>query len=299
MRVTKSEIASAKQYDVLSYLQRADPYELVKVSGNEYRLRSHDSFRISNGLWHWFSRGRGGRSAVDYLIHVKGYSFPNAVIEVNKVMRGDVPSCFAPRKEAFKLPAKNINYDVVIRYLMRRGIDFGLINLLMSEGLLYEDREHHSAIFVGKDDDGNPAYAAYRTTDNSGRRGDAKGSNKKYSFRFGGGNSEVLHVFEGAIDLLSFITIRIRNEEDFGNDSYLSLGGVSKNVHRIPSPLEHYLKHNPNTEMIVLHLDNDEVGRACSSRLKELLEPRYQVKVTFPEHGKDVNDSLLAMRMTK
>ncbi len=33
------------------------------------------SLKISNGKWIWWSRGIGGRSALDYLIKVKGYSF--------------------------------------------------------------------------------------------------------------------------------------------------------------------------------------------------------------------------------
>ena len=34
--------------------------------------------RISNGKWCWFSQGIGGRSALDYLIKVKGIPFTQA-----------------------------------------------------------------------------------------------------------------------------------------------------------------------------------------------------------------------------
>ena len=43
--------------------------------------------KISNGKWYWFSRGIGGISALDYLIHVKGINLPAAVRMVNG--RGD------------------------------------------------------------------------------------------------------------------------------------------------------------------------------------------------------------------
>ena len=72
-------IIQAKQMDLLTYLKNYEPYELVKFSGNTYCTRTHDSLKISNGKWIWWSRGIGGRSALDYLIKVKGYSFLEAV----------------------------------------------------------------------------------------------------------------------------------------------------------------------------------------------------------------------------
>lgn len=46
--VTKEQIARAKEWDLLSYLQAYEPQEL-KRSGKEYRKVSHDSLKISNG----------------------------------------------------------------------------------------------------------------------------------------------------------------------------------------------------------------------------------------------------------
>ena len=67
-------IERARQVDLLTYLQTCEPQELVHVSGNVYCTKTHDSLRISNGKWCWFSRGIGGYSALDYLIKVKGYA---------------------------------------------------------------------------------------------------------------------------------------------------------------------------------------------------------------------------------
>ena len=47
--------------------------------GTGYHTLTHDSLKISNGMWHWFSRGIGGKTALDYLIHVKGMEFVPAV----------------------------------------------------------------------------------------------------------------------------------------------------------------------------------------------------------------------------
>ena len=53
-------IEQARQMDLLTYLQTYEPNELVPVCGSTYCTRTHDSLKISNGKWHWFSRGFGG-----------------------------------------------------------------------------------------------------------------------------------------------------------------------------------------------------------------------------------------------
>ena len=72
-------VQEAKRMDLLTYLKNYEPSELVHFSGNTYTTRTHDSLKISNGKWMWWSRGIGGRSALDYLIKVKDYSFLEAV----------------------------------------------------------------------------------------------------------------------------------------------------------------------------------------------------------------------------
>ena len=49
-------ITEAKRMDLLTYLQNYEPHELVHFSGNTYCTRSHDSLKISNGKWFWWSR---------------------------------------------------------------------------------------------------------------------------------------------------------------------------------------------------------------------------------------------------
>ena len=41
--VTEEQIAEAKRWDLLSYLQAYEPGELKKSGPREYRTRSHDS----------------------------------------------------------------------------------------------------------------------------------------------------------------------------------------------------------------------------------------------------------------
>lgn len=69
---TKEQIEQARQIDLLTYLQRYEPTELIHIRGDTYCTREHDSLKISNGKWYWWSRGFGGASALDYLMKVRG-----------------------------------------------------------------------------------------------------------------------------------------------------------------------------------------------------------------------------------
>ncbi len=77
--VTAEQIEQAKRWDLLSYLQAQEPQELKRSGPHEYRTVTHDSLVISNGKWHWCSRGLGGTTALDYLIKVRDMPFVEAV----------------------------------------------------------------------------------------------------------------------------------------------------------------------------------------------------------------------------
>ena len=72
-------ITEARRMDLLTYLRAYEPNELVRFSGNTYTTRTHDSLKISNGKWMWWSQRIGGYNALDYLVKVKGCSFVEAV----------------------------------------------------------------------------------------------------------------------------------------------------------------------------------------------------------------------------
>ena len=58
-------VTKAKEMDLLTYLKNYEPGELVHFGGSTYCTRTHDSLKISNGKWCWFSRGIGGKTALD------------------------------------------------------------------------------------------------------------------------------------------------------------------------------------------------------------------------------------------
>ena len=125
-------VAKAKEMDLLTYLKNYEPNELVHFGGSTYCTRTHDSLKISNGKWNWFSRGIGGRSALDYLIKVEGMNFIEAVEHItncigDRVIIHDSISN-KPKEKLLILPKTSHNNDNVIRYLENRGIDKDVIN---------------------------------------------------------------------------------------------------------------------------------------------------------------------------
>ena len=295
--VSREQLDRAKQVDLLTYLQQNEPEELVKLSPTMYSTRTHDSLKISNGLWHQWSTGIGGRSALDYLIKIRGMSLPDAVLKINS---GTVyrPSFSYARKSAdiqkFTLPERNENNDRVINYLVGRGIDQSIVLDLIAKGLIYEERTRHGAVFVGTDTRGKPRHASIRATDESRFMIDALGSDKHYSFSLTTSNSNELHIFESAIDALSFLSLEKRNVNAWSSCNVLSLSGVSKSRHgKIPMALRQYLNDHPQTNKVYFHLDNDPPGREATRQIWTALPPSIICFDLPPPVGKDYNDFLI------
>ena len=201
--IPPSVVQEVKRMDLLTYLKNYEPYELVHFSGNTYTTRTHDSLKISNGKWMWWSQRTGGRSALDYLIKVRGYSFLEAV-ELLAERANIQPPLFVsenvPMEKQLLLPRKNQDNQKVIAYLSERGIDNEIIQFCLESGRVYESEFHHNTVFVGMDEKGNPKYAAIRGIGTS-FIGEANGSDKNYSFSiFTEKPNDTVHLFESAID---------------------------------------------------------------------------------------------------
>jgi hypothetical protein len=293
-------IERARQMDLLTYLQTFEPDELVHIGGNHYCTREHDSLKISNGKWYWFSRGFGGYNALDYLIKVKEIPFMEAVERIAgqtaylAPTRVDSPK---PKREKILLLPKSYRWATnAYNYLRSRGIDGDLIDYCIQTGRLYESLPYHNVVFVGLDRYNKPRYANLRGI-NSDFVGEATGSDKRFSFNIPAQNSTTLHLFESAIDLLSYATLVKRNGGYWQQDHLVSLAGVYKPKENLqesslPLTLKRYLSEYPNIQRIALRLDNDKAGGYMAKALVELLSDKYEVSVQPPPCGKDYNDYL-------
>ena len=227
--IPPEEVARAKEIDLYSYLRANEPQELVHFGGSTYCTREHDSLKISNGKWYWFSRGIGGRSALDYLIKVKEIPFTEAVAMIlgKAAMLPPVKEEPAsPKPKALVLPPRSSGDTQAVSYLIGRGIDKEVIDFCIRTGRLYESAPYHNVVFVGTDAGGKAKYASLRGT-GSDFKGEAYGSDKHFSFSIPAkSESDVLHLFESAIDLLSYATLCKQEGIDWQRDHLLSLAGV-------------------------------------------------------------------------
>lgn len=294
-------VEQARQIDLLSYLQAFEPGELVRISGNNYTTRTHDSLKISNGKWMWWSQRIGGYNALDYLIKVKEYSFMEAVETLmgKAVVMPSIVSKSEQKKEpkVLLLPEKSSSANKITRYLFNRGIDLAIIDYCIDKGLIFESLPYHNLVCVGFDEQGKAKYAAYRATIDRRILGDCSGSDKHYSFRIADSKSDTVHLFECAIDLLSYATLAKISGRDWRQENLVSLAGVYLPKEKIedsttPAALVQYLKSKPQIKRIVLHLDNDNTGRKATEALKVILPNTYEVIDDPPKRGKDYNDFL-------
>ncbi len=284
----------------MTYLKNYEPDELVKVSRDTYSTREHDSLKISNGKWYWWSRGIGGYSALDFLIKVRDIPFEQAI---EHLAGADVIIPIKSEKtkreeKTFMLPERNKTSNIAVAYLVRsRKIDNEIVQHCLDEGYIFEEKHHHNVVFVGFDDFRRPRYAAYRSCNSQRILRDCPGSSKEYSFRLLGTDENEVHVFESAIDALSFATILKRCRENYLKYNLLSLSGIyqpnnASNDNKIPVSLSKYLENNPKTDTVYLHLDSDPPGRNAAIAIKKALEKKISVIDEPPTLGKDVNDFL-------
>jgi len=299
---TPEQIKQANEIDLLTYLINYEPEELVKIGENNYTTRTHDSLKISNGMWNWFSRGVGGKSALSYLMKVKNLSFKSAMKVLNRIPISELEIQENKYKKdpdaKLILPGRYKNNDRIINYLVGRGIDIDIIKECIDKDMIYEEKDFHNVVFVGFDPKGEPRYAMKRSSNKSTFKQEVYGSHKAFSFKLiSKKENNTIHLFESAIDLLSYATLLKKENKEWQNENLISLAGVykpPKNIEecKIPLALNLYLNNNPNINKIVLHLDNDEAGMKATQVIMLRLKNRYEIVNEPPKIGKDVNEYL-------
>lgn len=256
-RVTTDQIKLARTVDLISYMQRYEPEELIRTGPHDYKTATHSSLCISdNGLWHWYSRGIGGRGALDYLIQVKGMDFVSAVRHLCELeLPAHAP--FQPVKKnpqheyerkPFLQPLPDSNAETVVQYLKRRGIDGKILKYCINQGILYQTTRsgYKNCVFIGMDSEGKPRSASLRGCQGI-FRGECAGSAKRYGFCIPPKNTEtdLAEVYEAPIDLLSGATLHLMKGHDWRQNHYVSLGGLNYVA------LDNYLENHPEIHKLI------------------------------------------------
>ncbi len=296
--IDKANIDKAKEYDALPWLLSNMPNELIRKSSKHYVSREHDSLKLdSSGRWCWWSKNIGGRSAVDYLVKVKGYSFTDAVITVLTgagEYSAEQEVSPAEKKYSFKMPDKATDNEALYKYLLGRNIEKKIIDDFIEEGLIYQEAKHNNIVFVGTDYEGIPGHASLRGT--CGRyHGAVPGSNREYTFRHLTDNplGNCIHLFEAPIDMLSYCTLLYDLGIDYKSYDLMSVCGLKPkgNEPKLPVALSVYLSKYPD-RIAVIHFDNDEVGINGANDILSLMEAGHAYNAPAPS-GKDINDYMM------
>ena len=272
--------------------------EKLERAGVEHKLiyydssGKHDSITIRGSKWFDHKNQTGG-GAIKFMQEFYGMDFQTAVQEllgqrVTPLSHSPPKAIAKEEKKEFRLPQANTNMHRVYAYLIKqRFIAPEVITHFAKQHTLYEDKEHHNAVFVGLKEDGEPKQAHKRSTNSVGGTFHITcgGSDTRYSFAHFGEN-ERLYVFEAPIDMLSFLTLY---PKDWQKHSYIAMNGVYENA------VLTALKNHINLSEVILCVDNDEGGIEAVDRLRDILnENGYSnVKRLAPPY-KDWNEVLKA-----
>ena len=273
--------------------------EKLERVGREHKLiyydssGKHDSITIRGSKW-FDHKNQVGGGAIKFMQEFYGMDFQTAVQEL--LGRSISPLSNSPPKadteeqktRDFILPEPNSDMHRVYAYLIKqRFISTDIITYFAKQHTLYEDKNHHNAVFVGLNENGEPKQAHKRSTNSIGStfRITCSGSDTHYSFAHFG-EDERLYVFEAPIDMLSFLTLY---PNDWQKHSYIAMNGVYENA------VLTALKNHSNLSEVILCVDNDEGGIEAVDRLRDILnENGYSnVKRLAPSY-KDWNEVLKA-----
>ncbi|GHV11719.1 hypothetical protein FACS1894219_03330 [Clostridia bacterium] len=285
--VTKEQIARAKSVSITEYLLAHEP-DNIRCVGKALYLKDHSSLEISNDLWNWHSRNIGGRTVVDYLMKVRGFSFVDAVKHLageeihsyNIALNAKPPHGGKP----LVLPPRNCDNDRVIAYLESRGIEKTIVEDCIRREILYESAGYYNCVFIGRDENNVARYATLRGTSGDFKC-DADGSDKRFGFCLPPSELDCMNVivFESPIDALSHKSLYP------GIDGFrLSLGGTALIA------LTQFLETQPQIGNIIVCTDNDEAGNACADKIAE--NSGYYISRELPKKGKDWNEFLQITR---
>lgn len=294
---TEEQKMLANSVDLADFLRLRG--EKLERAGREYKLiysdgsGSHDSITIRDSTW-FDHKNQVGGGAIKFMQYHYGMDFPTAVQEllgqrITPLSHATSKAVVSEEKpKEFRLPVANENMHRVFAYLIKqRFITPDIISFFAKNHTLYEDMEHHNAVFVGVDEDGVPRQAHKRGTATFGRsfRQTVEGSDTKYSFSHFG-KSNKLFVFEAPIDMLSYLTLY---PENWQNHSYIAMNGVYENA------VLTALKGHSNLSEIVICTDNDIGGIDAADRLRDILKEKgyADIKRLVPEF-KDWNECLKA-----
>lgn len=305
---TQEELDIAKSVDLISVASSLG-YTPKRI-GKYYTLKEMDSIRIyPNNHWCRFSqryeKGNNGGSQIDFirifenlsvvdsvlwLLNYAGYSrdtqnFKSDTYKQQYKQRQEMPK--EEKRVEFILPPKSPPSDKMYNYLSKkRGLSYKVCEYFYKRNLIYESLPYHNIVFKSLDANGVCRHAHQRgtiETGGKGFKGDVPGNDKNYGFNIVNLSSDKLNVFEGAINMMSYMDMFDNYE-----DNFLALGMTGDN------PLVRFLEEHTHIKKLNFALDNDKAGiKATEIYIEKYKSAGYEVTTEAPELAyNDYNDWL-------
>ena len=284
-------IEDVKQIPIADYLHSLG-YSPVKRQGNGLWYKSplreeHEaSFKVNTdrNLWYDFGAGKGG----NIIALAKELYFSDSLPYLLKRIEEQTPNVH-PVSFSFPqhrtepsfqhLEVRDLTHPALLRYLQERGININLARLECKELHFIHNGKPYFAI-------GFPNVAGGYEVRNRFFKGCIAPKDISY-IRQQGEQQEKCLVFEGMMDYLSFLTLRMKNCPTMPNldgQDYVVLNSVA-NVSKAMDVLHGY-------ERIHCLLDNDEAGRNAYLELAREFSGRIRDFSDNYNGHKDLNDYL-------
>ncbi len=286
-------------------------YSLKPAGKNYITLKEHDSVMIkkSDNTYRRFSDGSWG-DTLSFLMcfgeeatnNKKFKSISYSLFYLEKKLGKSNNNVFKPPVKSRQLQSKKLvlpkadeDNDQVIDYLTKRGISKNIIDMFIEKKMLYQEKNwKKNCIFVSYEND-KPVFAMRRSSNFKYKFvQDIEGSDYSRGF-FINNNSDTLVVTEACIETMSLMTLKESDFGEFNRSSFFCMNSIYKSDGLI-NTLKSYKKIN----LVILALNNDEMGRKATERIKQLIHEKVKnitVWIKLPkEEGFDWNDTLCKLK---
>lgn len=264
------------------------------------RYSDNNSISIKQGYtgFYDFETGEKGNS-VDFLTRHLGYTITEAVAQLTGTAgEGEPPAIKTTdtemKEKTIEIPVMGQTNEKIRQYLHGRGIDYIIIDRLIEENLLYQDRRQN-CVFLNQ----TCNWGEIRGTGSAPFHGILKNSRHDgfWHFQTGTGGDEKknksVFICESAIDAVSLYEFYRLTKNPLLNMIciFISIGGVGKQqtIDRLVRNEQKKQKNERN--QLFLAVDNDEAGERCRERNKIYLTP------ITPKAVKDWNELLIQLHL--
>lgn len=243
-----------------------------------FRIEKTASFKLNRKINRWFDHGeQEGGNVIDFVIQKFGFNVTEALNYLEKFN-----TLFSFQKQIFKVPNKNcdriyhiekvipIQHFALLQYLESRQIkNYKNIEQLKEVHYTINDKKYFGIGFQNNSQ-GWEIRSKY-----------AKICLKKKDVTLINNDSQILRIFEGFFDYLSFQ--QIWNNIPMGESDSLILNSVAL--------LERNISILQNYKIIELFLDNDEAGDKYTKLISTQFPEAKDGRITYSEY-KDLNEFL-------